>query len=184
MIGSGDADDVRRAERAVDPALHRLDDAFRQYLAERSASPFNVEDVGALVGGATRVRRAGHSVSGLGRMLDGRTRLEHCGTNLEPEIHAVQAWYVSLGYALVNRRSVAPPHIRDTEGRRRLVACVREAARGRDEATVKAGLLLIWTSQHLDNLWRLKAHLAERANSARASTAEAGRLRRLRLLFS
>jgi uncharacterized membrane protein YccC len=184
VIGSGDADDVTSAERAVDAALHRLDDAFRQYLAERSATPFNVEDVGTLVGGATRLRRAGHSIHALGRMVDERTRLERCGANLEAEIHALQAWYVSLGYSLVNRRSVAPPHIRDTEGRRRLVACVREAARGREEATVKAGLVLIWTSQHLDNLWRLEAHLAERANAARASTADAGRLRRLRLLFS
>jgi uncharacterized membrane protein YccC len=184
VIGSGDADDVRRAERAVDSALHRLDDAFRQYLAERSATPFNVEDVGTLVGGATRVRRAGHSLYALGRMADERIRLERCGENLEPEIHALQAWYVSMGYSLVNRRSVAPPHIRDTEGRRRLVACVREAAAGRDEATMKAGLVLIWTSQHLDNLWRLEAHLAERANATRATTDEAGRLRRLRLLFS
>jgi hypothetical protein len=117
-------------------------------------------------------------------MADERIRLERCGENLEPEIHALQAWYVSMGYSLVNRRSVAPPHIRDTEGRRRLVACVREAAAGRDEATMKAGLVLIWTSQHLDNLWRLEAHLAERANATRATTDEAGRLRRLRLLFS
>jgi hypothetical protein len=68
----------------------------------------------------------------------------------------------------VNRRPVPPPHIRDTEGSRRLLACVRDAARGRDEATVKAALVLLWASQHLDNLWRLEAHLGERANAARS----------------
>jgi uncharacterized membrane protein YccC len=59
LIEGGDSDDAARAGRAADAALHRLDDAFRQYLAERSATAVNVEDVAALVGGASRVRRGG-----------------------------------------------------------------------------------------------------------------------------
>jgi uncharacterized membrane protein YccC len=170
MIGPG-SEDAPRAGRAADAALHRLDDDFRQYLAERSATASNVEDVGALVGGASRVRRAAQSLAGLAQMSDGETRLERCGENLDGELHALQSWYVTLGYALVNRRPVPPPHIRDTEGSRRLLACVREAARGRDKATVKAALDLLWASQHLDNLWRLEGHLSERANAARATPA-------------
>src|SRR5205085_11943774 len=49
LIEGKGVDDVDRAERAADAALHRLDDAFRQYLAERSATAFNLEDVAALV---------------------------------------------------------------------------------------------------------------------------------------
>jgi uncharacterized membrane protein YccC len=185
IIDSGDArEEVARAERAAADALHSLDDAFRQFLAERSATPFNVEDVGALVGGAARVRRAGQSLVAIGGMTDADARLAHCGRNLERELDALQAWYVSLGYALVNRRSVPPSHLRDSEGRSRLLQCLREAARGRDEATLTAGLVLLWAGQHVDNLWRLESHLAERANAARNSTAEAGPLRRLRLMFS
>jgi hypothetical protein len=45
---------------------------------------------------------------------------------------------------------------------------VRDAARSRDKATVHAALVLLWASQHLDNLWRLEAHLGERAQAARA----------------
>jgi hypothetical protein len=30
---------------------------------------------------------------------------------------------------------------------------------------VKAALVLLWASQHLDNLWRLEAHLEARANA-------------------
>ena len=168
LIEGGDSDDAARAGRAADAALHRLDDAFRQYLAERSATTVNVEDVAALVGGASRVRRAAQSLTALGRMADGTTRLERCGENLDRELHALQSWYVALGYALVNGRPVPPPHIRDAEGSSRLLACVRDAARSRDEATVMAGLILLWSSQHLDNLWRLEAHLGERANAARA----------------
>src|SRR5205814_9820515 len=98
------------------------------------------------------------------------------------ELHALQSWYVALGYALVNDRPVPPPHICDVEGSKRLLACLRDAAR--DEATVKAALVLLWASQHLDNLWRLEAHLAERANAARASSSDASALRKLRLLVS
>jgi hypothetical protein len=55
---------------------------------------------------------------------------------------------------------VPPAHIRDAEGRGRLLECVRDAARGGDKATVDAALVLLWASQHLDNLWHLETHLA------------------------
>jgi len=182
LIGGGNSEDALRAGRAADAALHRLDDAFRQYLAERSATTSNVEDVAALVGGAVRVRRAAQSLKSLARMADGKTRLERCGQNLDRELHALQSWYVILGYALVNGRPVPPPHIRDAEGSSRLLACVREAARGRDKATINAALVLLWSSQHLDNLWRLEAHLADRANAARAPSKNTRALRKLRIL--
>jgi uncharacterized membrane protein YccC len=179
-IEGGATDDAARAARAADAAAHRLDDAFRQYLTERSATELNVEDVAAFVGGASRVRRAAQSLDSLGRMADGTTPLGRCGENLDRELHALQSWYVTLGYAIVNRRPVSPPHIRDGEGRSRLLACVREAARASDAATVRAALGLLWASQHLDNLWRLEAHLGERANVARAASTDAEALTKLR----
>ncbi len=182
LIEGGDAGAAARAGRAADAAVHQLDDAFRQYLAERSATEVNVAGVGALVGGASRVRRAAQSLTSLGRMRDGDLRLERCGENLDREIHALQAWYVTLGYALVNDRPVPPPHIRDAEGRSRLLACVRDGARSRDKETVHAALVLLWASQHLDNLWRLEAHLGERALAVRAASTNAGALRTLAFL--
>ena len=92
-------------------------------------------------------------------------------------LHALQSWYITLGYALVNGRPVPPPHIRDAEGTSRLLACVGKAARGRDKETVKAALVLLWASQHLDNLWRLEAHLGERANAAGTTATNARGLR-------
>lgn len=160
-LSEGESDPAR-AERAADAALRRLDDAFGQYLAERSATKYKVEDVAALVGGAAHVRRAAQSLAELGRMADPNTQVERCARNLDGELQAFHAWYTSLGSALVERRRVPPPHARDTKGGRRLLACVREAARDRDRATVNAALVLLWSSQHLDNLRRLEAHLGKR----------------------
>jgi len=170
LIEGGAPYDADRAARAADAAVHRLDDAFRQYLAERSATTINVEGVAAFVGGASRVRRAAQSLASLGLMADTKTRLERCGENLDRELHALQSWYVALGYAIVNERPIPPPHIRDAEGRSRLLACVRDAAQGRQKETVHGALLLLWASQHLDNLWRLEGYLGERAATALAAT--------------
>jgi len=167
-VGEGGGGEVERAARSADGALQRLDDAFRQYLAERSATAYNAEDVAVLVGGASRVRRAGQSLAALGRMAESNTEMQHCARNLHGELQAFHSWYTGLGSALVERRRVPPPHAADREGRTRLLACVRDAARGRDAGTVKAALVLLWSSQHLDSLRRLEAHLAERANAARA----------------
>jgi hypothetical protein len=165
------AAEAARAARAADGAAHRLDDAFRLYLAERSAGDFKVEEVAAFVGGAGRVRRAGQSLAALGQMADPATRLQRCGENLDRELHALHAWFAALGYAIVNRGAVPPPHIRDDEGRSRLLICVRDAVRTGDDGAARAALLLLWTSQHIDNLWRLEAHLGERADAARGGGA-------------
>ena len=64
------------------------------------------------------------------------------------------------------RTVVPPPHIRDTEGRRRLLDCVRTAVAGGDETKVPSALVLLWANQHLDNLWRLESHLGRSAVEA------------------
>jgi uncharacterized membrane protein YccC len=153
-------------------AVHQLDDAFRQYLAERSARKVNVESVGTLVAGAARVRRAAQSLSALGHMVNGDARLTSCGENLEAEAHAVRSWYVTLGDALVHDTTVPPPHIRDLGGRRRLLECVHDAVAGGDRQKIGPALVLLWGSQHLDHLWRLESHLGRHALSASSSPGE------------
>jgi uncharacterized membrane protein YgaE (UPF0421/DUF939 family) len=154
------------AEQASTMAVHQLEDAFRQYLADRSATNVGVENVATLVAGAARVRRAAQSLSALGSMADDRDGLGRCGENLDGEVHALRAWYVTLGESLVNASPVPPPHVRDAEGRRRLFECVRDAVAGGDDAKRRPALVLLWASQHLDDLWGLEAHLGRHAAEA------------------
>jgi uncharacterized membrane protein YccC len=152
-------------------AVHRLDDAFRQYLAEPSGRKLNVESVGSLVAGAARLRRAAQSLSALGRMLNGDAHLTRCGESLDAEAHAVRAWYVTLGDALVHDTAIPTPHIRDPAGRERLLDCVHDAIAGRDKRQVGPALVLLWGSQHLDYLWRLESHLGRHAPQSMISTS-------------
>jgi hypothetical protein len=66
-----------------------------------------------------------------------------------------------------------PPHIRDTEGRTRMLACVREASTSGDRGSLQGAIVLLWASQHLDSLWRLEGHLRKRASLQAAEPAGA-----------
>jgi len=57
--------DPGRAGAAAGAAAHRLDDSLREYLAERSAQRVDPERVTRLVGGVTKLLRAGQSLAAL-----------------------------------------------------------------------------------------------------------------------
>ncbi len=163
LAAGGDPSSVDSAAQAAAGAAHRLDDAFRQYLAEGSAAEGDVESLATLVAGATRLRRAGQSLTALERMTDGTPLLKPCADALDGEVQALRSWCITLGDALVNATPVPPPHLRDAEGRRRVLRCVREALSRGDETRIRPALGLLWASQHLDNLARLESHLAQAA---------------------
>jgi uncharacterized membrane protein YccC len=144
-------------------AAHRLDDSYRQSLAERAASGEGPESIAPLVAGAARLRRTAQSLTSLAEMNNGHEPLTDCAANLDAEVHALRAWYVTLGDAIVRGTSAPPPHVRDAEGRRRLVACVRAAIASGDKGRMRPALDLIWASEHLDFLWQLEEHLSREA---------------------
>jgi hypothetical protein len=166
--GRSAEDDVHAARAAADVAVRRLDEAFRQYLGERSATRVNLEDVATLVDGASRVRRAGESLTVLARMTDGEGRLDGCGRNLESELQALQTWYMAFGFALITGDALPPAHPPDGQDARQLLSCVRDAARDRGNGTVNAGVALLLASQHLENLSRLETLLSDRADAIRS----------------
>ena len=179
LIGRAQGSERANGGSAADAALDRLDDTFRQYLTERAATAITVEDIAALVSSAVRLRRSGESLAALSEMSGAGAALASCATNLEGELNAMQAWFVSLGRALAELRTVPPPHLPDTDGMRRLLDCIRSAARSRDKPTLHAALLLLWAAEHLESLRRLETYIATRANAQSAQRPEHGRLRGL-----
>ena len=164
LVTGADAASTAAEEAAT--AAHRLDDAYRQALAERTARFDGSESLAPLIAGAARLRRAAQSLSSLARMTDSHEKLGACAANLDAEVNALRAWYVTLGDALVRGTTVPPPHRRDVDGQRRLVECVRDALESGDKPKKRSALDLIWASQHLDALWQLEEHLSRLAAQA------------------
>src|SRR5439155_1908778 len=69
------------AARAAAAAAHRLDDAFRQYLHERSGPRVHGESVAILAASPHPVRRSAPSPAKPGRLAGGHTRRERRGVN-------------------------------------------------------------------------------------------------------
>jgi uncharacterized membrane protein YccC len=181
---SGDA--VNAARAAADGAVRRLEEAFRQYLGERSATRVNPEDVAALVAGATRVRRAAESLTALSHMTNGDNGLDICGQDLDRELRALQIWYGAFGLALITGAAPPPPQNHDDDDdARHLISCMRDAIRGGGKVTANGAVALLLANRHLDNLSRLEPLLEGRANAIRsASETGAGALRKLNVFAS
>jgi uncharacterized membrane protein YccC len=175
LVGGGDPARSAGAAEAAAVAADRLDDAFRQYLAERSARRANLESVGTLVAGAARVRRTGQSLSALGQMTDGDASLARCGANLDDDVDALRSWFIGLGDSIVHATKAPPPQIRNTEGRKRLLECVRETVAGGGKAKARPALVLLWAGQQLDDLWRLESHLDRNAFASGSERHLSGR---------
>jgi uncharacterized membrane protein YccC len=153
------ANAVSAARQDARAAAHRLEDAFRQYLAERSAGPATLEDVGALVTGSTRARLAARSLATIDPVAE-RPVEPHCADALDREVRRVRSWYAGLGDALVDARAAPPPDDPDLDEMTAVLRCAHEAVSRGDEAGIGLGLGLLWASQELDNLRRLESHLA------------------------
>ncbi len=166
LVGRAGAVSADSAEHDAAAAEHRLDEAYRQYLSERSAGPAASDRIARLVAGAARVRRAAESLVALSGRAGGGAAIEHCGGNLDTEVHALRSWYAALGNALVDDTVVPPPHTRDAAGRQRLLECVSDALAGGERAQLRPALDLLWASQHLDALWQLERDLGRSATEA------------------
>jgi uncharacterized membrane protein YccC len=168
------ARDARRARDEARAAAHLLDDAFRQFLAERGADRADLESVGALVAGATRVRLAAYSLLTMTGPSKAPPGWDRCASALDADADAVRCWYVALGDVLAGGASPPPPHRLDLESGRRVLRCLREAVADGDSRRIRAALCLALAREHLDNVQHLEAGLvAATAELARQSAVAA-----------
>jgi uncharacterized membrane protein YccC len=170
LVHAGDPTRADEAADAADAAIERLDDTFRESLAERTPSHVSTELAATLVDGAARVRRAGRSLVALGAATAGGTIPAGCGANLDREVDLLRSWYVQLGDALVNGAAIPGPHIPDAAGHARLIDCLREAVAGHEKGKIDGAIALLWARRHLDGLWRLESHLGRHAGPPWSAT--------------
>jgi uncharacterized membrane protein YccC len=154
-------------ERAA-AAARRLDDAFREFLAERGAKRLALADATTLITGVAGLRLAADAVLDLWEGEDGASTGDRSGARRELDAagERIAGWYDQLADALAGRRAVPDPLERDRAADVRLLDATQRdlsAEPGRSSATA---VRMIWSGDHLDAARRLQAGLVAPARMA------------------
>lgn len=166
------------AENRAAAAARRLDDTFRNYLAERGTKPFPLTDLTPLVTGVAALRIAADAVVDLWQRDDGtaaRDRSAERGEIVRTS-NAVESWYYDLAASLIGRREFPEPLTRDGAAEGRLVDALRRDVRDEGGGATATTIRMFWTGDHLDRVRRLQSVIIQPARAAdergrRASTA-------------
>jgi uncharacterized membrane protein YccC len=139
-------------------ASRRLDDAFRGYLAERSAKPAPLAEMTGLVTGVGGLRLAADAVLDLWQHEDGSAAGDRAAAREEllSESALVRGWYDELAGSLLAEGTPPAPLSHDTVADGRLVDAVRHDLSGEDGQASATAVRMIWTGDHLDAVRRLQ----------------------------
>ena len=148
-------------------AARRLDDAFRNYLAERGAKPVPLAEVTGLVTGVVGLRLAGDAVLELWRRDDGRAGGDRSAARLEllSSTGTVTGWYERLAASLAHQGAVPEPVERDQIAESQLVDAVRHDLRNESGGANAVAVRILWTGDHIDAVRRLQPALVAPARA-------------------
>jgi uncharacterized membrane protein YccC len=156
-------------------SYHRLEEAYRQFLAERGAKVIPLSSATHLLTGAARLRLAAHSLATLPvRPLDMGEQPATAGISpataavataqaeLHRAAHRADAWYDGFAAALggEHEQLQAAEHDHD-ELRRHLIRAFDLASEERDVMGVRMALRLLWADEYLDDEQESQRDLAE-----------------------
>jgi MFS family permease len=161
------------AGAAAAAAGDRLDDALRQYLAERGTKRVPLHSVAVLANGAARLRLAGTAIA---RLQDGAPDAAGPGLDAPVEVLARRAqhvigWYTELADGFARSGVPLPSADGATSGESFLdvVLPALDGCRDADRATRAEQLL--WSGQYLGDVDQLRADLLEPAAQVDAARA-------------
>lgn len=149
-------------------AAWRLDDTFRNYLAERGPKPLPLADVTRLVTAVSGLRLAGDAVLDLWQNDDGEALDDAeaaCGELLGGRDRLSQ-WYDDLAVSLETGRPVRDPLEADEQAVAQLLDAVRQDLGAPDEHERATAIRMIWTADHIDAARRLEAIVVGPARAA------------------
>jgi uncharacterized membrane protein YccC len=145
-------------------AARRMDDTFRNYLAERGSKALPLAEVTRLVTGVAGLRLAADAVRDLwdrdDHALDDRAEAR---IELLRHAEAVRNWYDDLAESLDGHAAVPAPQDRDGDSDIRLVRAVQRDLLDQDGHATATAVRMIWTGDHLDGVRRLERILVQPA---------------------
>ncbi|HEX8859507.1 MAG TPA: FUSC family protein [Actinomycetes bacterium] len=168
MVASSPAPGEERRRAAA--AARRLDDAFREFLAERGTKHVAMADVTTLLTAVAVLRLTADAIldlwSGADHARSGdRTaaRAELLGSG-----GRLVEWYQQVARALVGAATVPEPLPHDKAADGRLIDAVRRDLYGEDGRGTATAVKMIWTAEHLDAARRLQPAVLEPAREVAA----------------
>ena len=159
--------DMAPGQRASHIAYLRLDDAFRQFLAERGAKIVPVDVVANLFTGSNRIRLAAFTLSAQPVLAPeaGLSELESvtvAGAVLRDSYASSHRWYEEFGEVLGGQRgSLDPPPEQDETLHTVLRKALDDSRVGRRGDQLRATLQMLWADEILDTQRQVQADLAE-----------------------
>ncbi len=166
LTNPGGAVDTVPGQRAANTAYLRLDDAFRQFLAERGAKVVPVDVIASLFTGSNRIRLAAYTLSTLPLLPPdgGGAELETvavAGAVLRDSYAASHRWYEEFGEVLNGQRGSMdhpPEHDQTLHG---VLRTAFEDARSRRRGDqLRTTLQMLWADELLETQRQVQADLA------------------------
>jgi uncharacterized membrane protein YccC len=149
------ASDVGSLRTTAVAAAHRLDDTYRQFLAEPGRERVDIHSIAILVTGATRLRLAAHSLSTIaveaGRWDDIPVLMREATT--------LRAWFLALSEAIRQTAPAPRPEDPSGEGTTEVLRYIDEAVRGRDRERIRAAVGAALARDHLNSIRRFEPHV-------------------------
>ena len=143
-----------------------MEDALRQYTAERGAKPLPPAVVTSLYTGAVRTRVAAYSLATLPRRtLDPSLKpmepVIGAGDSLRRSVADAHRWYQGMGEVLAGRTTeVPPPRQHEAALHRLLVTAFLATSREHSPSDVRAVLRMLWADESLEDELALQHELA------------------------
>jgi hypothetical protein len=149
-------------------AARRLDDAFRNFLAERGSKRLPLTAVATLITGVAGLRLTADAVLELWTGQDGSPTGDRTAARNEllAGLDSVAGWYESMASALTGGGQVPEPLPHDQLADSRLIEAVRRDLSGEHGRATATAVRMIWTGDHLDAARRLQLSLSEPARVA------------------
>jgi len=151
-------------------AARRLDDAFRQYLAERGRKRLTMAEVGSLLTGVAGLRLTAEAVADLWTDHAAAVDAPHAKLELITLTERVTNWFSAMAQALTGAGAVPRPlqPAPDSDLVHALATDVRSGAGPDDQAVRAYAVRLVWTNDHVDVARRLQATVEPAARTASA----------------
>jgi uncharacterized membrane protein YccC len=166
----GSPTEAQAAASRAAAAGRRLDDAFRQYLAERGRKRLSLAEVASLLTGVAGLRLTAQAVSDLWSGQE-RAHVDVPRAQLEVIVvtERVTNWFAAMAQAI--NRAGAVPHAlpRDGASDLRLVEALAQdlmSVVATDTSVQAHTVRLVWTSDHVDNARRLQDLVEQAARTA------------------